>query len=117
MGLYVKTGISYKILCKSPSDHQVDFIFVDLYLLPSFTVHRELMTIRIMALFWRSLPIGIPGIIMGDFNVDLLRDSVALQSLSFSICERSHFNRSRIFLKTSIFLHRSIYLLAKQCMI
>jgi hypothetical protein len=108
--VYVKTGISYKILGKSTYAHPVDFLCVDLnifgtrvlvaviYCPPrtdgySYYDHTmEELTDR----YFRH-------IIMVDFNVDLLRDFVAarsfvehFESLSLSVINRepTHFQYS-----------------------
>jgi hypothetical protein len=99
VGLYVKSGISYKILGKSTSDQPTDFLFVDLKLFGT----RVLVGVI-------YCPPGVDGtpfygpildelvgiypiqILMGDFNVDLLKNTVAsryfidrLNSLSLSV--------------------------------
>jgi hypothetical protein len=99
VGLYVKTGISYKILGKSTSDQPIDFLFVDLKMFGT----RILVGVI-------YCPPGIDGtpyygpildelvgiypvqILMGDFNVDLLKDTIdsryfidRLNSLSLSV--------------------------------
>jgi hypothetical protein len=88
VGLYVKSGISYKVLSKSTVDQPVDFLFVDLKIFGT--------RILVGVLY---CPPGIDGtpyygpileelvgiypvqILMGDLNTDLLKDTVASRNL------------------------------------
>jgi hypothetical protein len=107
VGLYVKTGICYKILGKSTSAHPVDFLFVDFWYTCTCCLH--LLSKRIDGYpILEELADRYPRhIIMCDFNVGfccfvepcwafpvLIFVGYQPWAHSFSICGWSHFNRS-----------------------
>jgi hypothetical protein len=83
VGLYVKTGINYKILGKSTSDQPIDFLLVVLKMFGT----RILVGVIYCPPGIDNTPyygpildelVGIypVQILMGDFNVDLLKDTI-----------------------------------------
>jgi hypothetical protein len=89
VGLYVKNGISYRVLGKSTSDQPIDFLFVDLKMFGT----RLLVGVIYCPPGINGIPYYGPvldelvslypvQILMGDLNVDLLKDSVASRNLT-----------------------------------